>query len=335
VFFRYSREEVLGQNIKMLMPERLAKYHDKYVNDYLTTGKKRVLDSVRVEEGMRKGGELFPIELKATEIVVADNKRWFIGFVRDLSEVITKSEQNALTRLTNQLFPPTIAAKIAQGETSIHNYHKEVSIAFLDIVGFTTTSSILSAQEIVTLLDQIFRGIDNLLPKYTLLKIKSIGDAYMIGCGFPNEHPDHAKNIVEGAFEILDIVKEINDANPTLPSQLQVRVGINSGDVIAGIVGTTKPQYDCWGDTVNLSSRMESSGVPSEIQITEETFSLLPAYLQKRFVVRIAVPIKGKGLIDTYITNIHGKKRSSRPYLKAKPSLIDEDSYSLSSSFQT
>lgn len=311
--FLYSKDQVIGKNIKMLMPERIARYHDQYIENYLRTGRKTVLDAVRIEEGLRSNGELFPLELKATEVKITDKKRWFVGFVRDGSVMMTQSEQNALSRITNQLFPPAISARIAQGEKSIYNSFPNASILFADIVGFTALAGKMPADEIVSLLDLTFRAVDDLiLPKYNLLKIKTIGDSYMIGSGFPTEHHDHAKNVVQGALDIIAAVNQINKKYPHLPAKLQIRIGINSGEIIAGIVGSTKPQYDCWSDTVNLASRMESSGIAGQIQITDSTYKLLPVKLQQVFLIRIGVPVKGKGLLNTFITNINREVADTR-----------------------
>ena len=134
----------------------------------------------------------------------------------------------------------------------------------------------------------------------------------MIGSGLPTQHPDHAKKLVQGALDIIAAVNQIKKTHPHLPSKLQIRIGINSGEVIAGIVGSTKPQYDCWSDTVNLASRMESSGIAGQIQITDSTYKLLPVKLQQVFLIRIGVPVKGKGLLNTFITNINREVADTR-----------------------
>jgi PAS domain S-box-containing protein len=305
--FGYVREELIGKNIKILMEDQVARHHDYYVEKYLATGEKHVVGKVRQLQAMRKNGELFPVELKVNEITnSADNSKYFIGYVRDMSAMVTQSEQHNRAKLADAMFPPSISLRLSNNE-QIHDKHEEVSVLFADIVGFTSISDKLSADKLVGLLDDLFHTLDNeLLQKYQLEKVKTIGDCYMLASGIPHEHRDHANNIVEGAVKMIQIVKDLNEKHKSyLPSQLRVRVGINSGNVVAGIVGYKKPLYDVFGDTVNVASRMESGGTPNQVHISEKTYQCLTDQrLKAMFIKRGAMEVKGKGQMETYITQL-------------------------------
>jgi adenylate cyclase len=147
----------------------------------------------------------------------------------------------------------------------------------------------------VNLLNEIFSAFDGLAAKHGLEKIKTIGDAYMVAGGIPTPMTDHAEAIAEMAIESQ---KEINRFNAEYNMQVQIRIGINTGPVIAGIIGRNKFIYDLWGDTVNTASRMESHSVAGEIQVTEETYSRL----QSKYIFqnRGKIEVKGKGEMQTY-----------------------------------
>jgi class 3 adenylate cyclase len=205
-------------------------------------------------------------------------------------------EQEKSERLLLNILPKVIAERLKQGQSTIADSFPEVTILFADLVGFTKLSSRVGPAELVGILNEIFSSFDRLVEKHGLEKIKTIGDSYMVGAGFPVPRPDHAEAIAEMALDILEEIPRFHkvDDNP-----LSMRIGINTGPVVAGVIGTKKFIYDLWGDTVNTASRMESSGVASCIQVTETTYQKL----KDKYVLikRGTIEVKGKGEMTTYL----------------------------------
>lgn len=235
-----------------------------------------------------------PILLKARinacleKKILRDQER---AYLKQLAEEQEKSE-----RLLLNILPEAIAQRLKQGEETIADSFSEVTVLFADLVGFTKISANLSPAELVELLNRIFSAFDELADKYGLEKIKTIGDAYMIVGGLPIPKEDHAEAIADMALEILTQIKDISTKEA---KSLEIRIGINTGAVEAGVIGTKKFAYDLWGDTVNTAHRMESHGIPGMIQVTQATYDCLAD--KYRFQERGIIDIKGKGTMKTYL----------------------------------
>lgn len=197
--------------------------------------------------------------------------------------------------LTNML-PASIAAKLKRnrGETIADN-HDEVTILFADIVGFTPRAGKQNATELVQFLNNLFTRFDGLTEKHGLEKIKTIGDAFMVAGGMPDPQADHAIRV---AYMALDMMDEARKYAVETGEVVELRIGVHTGPAVAGVIGTTKPLYDVWGDTVNTASRLESSGTSGKIQVTGYTKHLLEDDFM--FKKRGKVTIKGKGPLDTW-----------------------------------
>lgn len=205
-------------------------------------------------------------------------------------------EQEIAENLLRNILPDSIAGRLKQGASTIADGYQEVTVLFLDIVGFTPLSTTKTPQELVEILNYIFSAFDDLAEKYGLEKIKTIGDSYMVACGVPDGKSDHAHRVADFALELEGILQE---ANQKLGTELKIRVGINTGPVVAGVIGKKKFIYDLWGDAVNVASRMESHGVVSKVQVSESTYELL----KYDFVLSDngEKEIKGRGPMRTYI----------------------------------
>jgi len=193
--------------------------------------------------------------------------------------------------------PKPIAERLKQGESIIADSFSDVTVLFADIVGFTRLSAHASPKDLVIALNEIFSKLDRLAEQHGLEKIKTLGDAYMVVGGLPTPRPDHAEAVAEMA---LDIQREITPSFKTEKGDrsLRMRIGIHSGPVVAGVIGTKKFSYDLWGDTVNIASRMESQGLGGRIQVTAATHERLrDKYL---FEERGMIQVKGKGEMMTY-----------------------------------
>ena len=205
-------------------------------------------------------------------------------------------EEERSERLLLNVLPAPIAARLKQREDVIADGFGEVTVLFADLVGFTRRSQRSSPHQVVQFLDELFSAFDQLCRDQGLEKIKTIGDAYMVAGGLPEPRPDHAQAVAELALAIRDEVARHLDPSG---QPLQVRIGIDTGPVVAGVIGTDKFSYDLWGDTVNTASRMESLGVPGCIQVTERTYQhLRDGYRLQR---RGLVAVKGKGEMVTYL----------------------------------
>ncbi|MEG4574322.1 adenylate/guanylate cyclase domain-containing protein [Microcoleus sp. N3A4] len=205
-------------------------------------------------------------------------------------------EQEKCDRLLLNILPESIAAKLKDGQSSIADGFAEVTILFADIVGFTVLSAQISPEELLDFLNEIFSAFDGLTEKYGLEKIKTIGDAYMVVGGLPNPSTNHAESIAEMA---LDMQEELAKFNAKHHAGINIRIGINTGPAIAGVIGTKKFIYDLWGDAVNTAARMESHGIAGAIQVTQSTYDILRnKYL---FEDRGVIHVKGKGDMNTYL----------------------------------
>jgi len=199
-------------------------------------------------------------------------------------------------RLLHSILPKPIAEKIQAGQQTIVKRFESVSILFADIVGVTILSEKLSPQKVVDILNGLFSKFDDLTDKYQLEKIKTIGDAYMVAAGVPEEKDNHAQLMFAFAKEML---QTLQDFNQTMGGNLKIRIGISSGPVVAGVIGKKKFAYDLWGDTVNTAARMEANGRADCIQVSPTTHVIL-----KKETVFEKIPkveIKGKGLMDVYL----------------------------------
>ncbi len=212
------------------------------------------------------------------------------AFVNEL-----KVEKGKTESLLLNILPETVVRRIRQGDVEIADRFPEATILFSDLVGFTGLANRCSASRIVEILNYLFSEFDALASRLKLEKIKTIGDAYMVAGGLPEQNPDHALAVAEMSLGMLHIVQE---AGKRFGEELEVRVGIHSGEVVAGLIGRHRSIYDVWGDTVNTASRLESSGLPNRVQISESTYRQVKDCFVCEF--RGPVEIKGKGMMPTY-----------------------------------
>ena len=204
-------------------------------------------------------------------------------------------EQAKAENLLLNILPRSIADKLKAQAQPIADQFESASILFADVVDFTPWSERLPPAEVVGYLDHLFSHFDELAERYGLEKIKTIGDCYMVAAGVPTPRPDHARAL---AFMALDMLDAMRTADQVAHLGLQLRVGINSGPVVAGVIGRKRFLYDLWGDAVNTASRMESHGTPGRIQITRATYELLADEFE--FEPRGTIAVKGKGEIETW-----------------------------------
>lgn len=214
-----------------------------------------------------------------------------------LSEALSQVqiEQEKSEKLLLNILPSPIVDRLKLSSEAIADGFAEATVLFADIVGFTELSSRLSPKELVHRLNEIFSAFDALVEKHGLEKIKTIGDAYMVVGGLPEPRSDHAIAMAQFAIEMRSELQRINEV---LGESIDIRIGMNSGPVVAGVIGTKKFIYDLWGDAVNVASRMESHGKPGEIHVSETTYQKLRSHFHLES--RGAVYIKGKGDMETY-----------------------------------
>ena len=214
---------------------------------------------------------------------------------RELAQEALKVQQEQSEKLLLNILPKPIAERLKAQQSTIADSFADVSVLFADIVGFTELSARMSPTELVKRLNVIFSHFDQLAENYGVEKIKTIGDAYMVVGGLPMPRDDHAEAIAQMALGMqAKIAKLCADTG----EKLAIRVGINSGPVVAGVIGVSKFTYDLWGDTVNVAARMEATGFAGRIQVTDVTYELLKdKYLFER---RGVIPVKGKGNMMTY-----------------------------------
>jgi class 3 adenylate cyclase len=216
------------------------------------------------------------------------------------------AEQERSEGLLLNVLPAPIADRLKRGEEPIADRSPEVTVLFADLVDFTASSDRSSPERVVRVLADLFTAFDRLAARHGLEKIKTVGDAYMVAGGLPVPRPDHAQAVAEMALAVRE---EAGRHRDPAGRPLQVRIGIDSGPVVAGVIGTAKFSYDLWGDTVNTASRMESTGVPGCIQVTERAYRRLRD--RYRFERRGPVQVKGKGELVTWF--LVGRSDGSGP----------------------
>ena len=214
----------------------------------------------------------------------------------DLAYSMLNTERDRAERLLLNVLPEAVANRLKLGQATIADSFSEVTVLFADIVDFTSLSARISAEQLVQMLNEVFSVFDQLAEKHGLEKIKTIGDAYMIVSGLNSPSPNQVEAVAEMA---LDMQSELQKMSQVTGIDLKVRIGMDTGPVVAGVIGTKKFIYDLWGDTVNTASRMESQGLAGRIQVTQGLYErLLDRY---QFEKRGLIHVKGKGEMDAYL----------------------------------
>jgi class 3 adenylate cyclase len=218
----------------------------------------------------------------------------FIG-QRDTAMNLLGRERERSERLLLNILPAEIAERLKGGESLIADAHPAATILFADVVGFTSLSAALDPKAMVRLLNDVFTRFDEIAEKHGLEKIRTIGDNYMAVSGVPRPRPDHAQAAARMALDMLDYVRGFTGADGVT---LQFRIGLNSGPLVAGVIGKRKFVFDIWGDPVNTASRMESHGTPGRIQVTDATHELIADEFECE--LRGTIDVRGKGTMRTW-----------------------------------
>ncbi|KAI8910931.1 adenylate and guanylate cyclase catalytic domain-containing protein [Gorgonomyces haynaldii] len=331
----YTAEEAIGKNVTLLMPERYAKNHATYMNNYMTTGVRKIIGmpNGRRIEGKKKDGTEFPLQLSITELKTNDT-HMFTGIARDLSEEVRqeeaikameaekKKDMEGLIKeldaskakadsLLSQMLPPSVSEALMKGQQVQPQRYESATVFFLDIVGFTTICATIDPIETVALLNDIYLTFDTVIEQYDAYKVETIGDSYMIASGIPKKNGNrHAAEVATLALHIMSVVDSFEfKGHPEV--KIQARIGIHSGPVVAGVIGSKMPRYCLFGDTVNTASRMESNSKPMKIQLSESTHQLLRQFGGFDLYQRGEIDVKGKGKMRTYF--LHGKDGFAHP----------------------
>jgi PAS domain S-box-containing protein len=294
----YSKDEVIGKNIiEMYHPDDEERVKENF-KSFKHKGK-----LIHSEfSALKKNKEIIEVTVKLTPVydeqgnILYSNAAW-----RDITELKEMQreielEKEKSEKLLLNILPESIAHRLKKSPEIIADGIPNSTILFSDIMGFTSLSEQIPPEKLILLLNEIFSEFDGLADKYGIEKIKTIGDAYMIAAGIPSPRLDHAEVIAEFSLDMIDALQKVNNK---LNQQLNIRIGINSGSVVAGVIGKKKFSYDMWGDSVNIASRMESHGVPGEIQVSQATYNLIKdKYV---FEDRGEIDVKGKGLMQVYL----------------------------------
>jgi len=267
--------------------------------DYITKPPNKVELLARVRSVLKLKSEMDQRKARERELVETNLRLEQAMQALNEQHLLLQQEQEKSERLLLNILPQPIAERLKREQVLIADSFTEVTVLFADIVEFTRLSSDSAPEDVVRWLNRVFSFFDQLAEKHGLEKIKTIGDAYMVVGGLPLHRPDHAKAVAEMALDIQNEWSTITDGS------LKVRIGIHTGPVVAGVIGTRKFSYDLWGDTVNTASRMESHGVAGQIQVSQATYEWLQDdYL---FEKRGMIQIKGKGELMTYF--LAGRKK--------------------------
>lgn len=222
-------------------------------------------------------------------VIVLVNNLWMLVSVFLYFMGRYSAERERAEALLLNVLPEEVAVELKQRGTTTARHFESISVLFADVVGFTPMSAGVDPELIVKRLNEVFTFFDSLVDQYDCEKIRTMGDAYMVAAGVPMPRKDHAEALASVALEMIEYAHR---------GPLRFRIGINSGPAIAGVIGTKKFQYDVWGDTVNLASRMETQGEPGRIQITEATYRLVKGRF--RCIPRGTLEVKGKGPTPTW-----------------------------------
>jgi class 3 adenylate cyclase len=264
-------------------------------------------DQDHIVKGIRMGAEDYlpkpfdPIILGARVEACLERKRWHDQEQEYLA--IIKAEREKSEQLLLQMLPVPVAARLKRGETIVADGFEDVTILFADIVNSTPLTTQMSPKALVNLLNDLFCMFDDLVRRYDLEKIRAIGDEFVVAAGLLKPQPDHAQAVADFALAML---QELRNYNASHGQSLEIRIGMETGPVIAGVIGTTRFSYDLWGDAINTASRMQSHGLSGRIHLTEKAYRRLnDTYLCED---RGLIPVKGKGEMHTYFLN--GKKEA-------------------------
>jgi adenylate cyclase len=290
--------ERVGKQMSEVIPIDIARRQQQYMELVLQTGEIEVY-----EQQFEVDGKLYEEEVRV--VVSGEDEVLFI--IRDISDrrrierALYDAQRKSETLLLN-ILPKVIADQlkknqdsVAEGNGAIAQQFSEATILFADIVDFTSQAARTRPTDLVSLLNQIFSTFDQLVEQHGLEKIKTIGDAYMAVGGLPIPRTDHTEAIADLALDMQQAIQRFQRDNG---KPFQLRIGINTGAVVAGVIGIKKFSYDLWGDTVNVASRMETQGEAGKIQVTAATYQRLKHSYQ--FEERGAIAVKGKGEMTTY-----------------------------------
>jgi class 3 adenylate cyclase len=217
----------------------------------------------------------------------------------DQAYSMLNTERDRAERLLLNVLPEEVANRLKSGEATIADSFTEVTVLFADIVGFTSLAARVSPEQLVTMLNNVFSIFDQLAEKHGLEKVKTIGDAYMVVSGLNGLHPNRPEAAVAMALDMMTALQKLGQE---IGIDLSVRIGMDTGPVVAGVIGTKKFIYDLWGDTVNTASRMESQGIPGRIQVTQRFYECLQGKFQ--FEKRGVINVKGKGDMMAYLLDV-------------------------------
>jgi len=235
----------------------------------------------------------------ALNVIIVSSLAYFQlrAFLRQRDDALRllRIEQAKTDTLLVNILPRPIADILKDEQRTIAERFDAVSILFADVVGYTPLTTTVEATEMVTILNEIYTCFDEVVERFGLEKIRTMGDGYMVASGVPTPRPDHAQALADGALAMMSFLDRWQSPHA---ATIRLRMGMSSGPVLAGVIGRKKFSYDVWGDPVNVASRMESHGAPGKIQVTRETYELLKAdfILEARGTIRI----KGKGEMETW-----------------------------------
>ncbi|MEB3273980.1 MAG: adenylate/guanylate cyclase domain-containing protein [Prochlorothrix sp.] len=282
----------LGKTVQDILPPLLAEQYLTAIRTALATGETQVFEYHLSVQAVVGDYEARVVPCEADEVVM---------IVRDITErkqmeLALKQERERSERLLLNMLPASVAEQLKNSDQAIADRFEEATILFADLVDFTQLSTVLKPTALVQLLNDLFSEFDCEVEALGLEKIKTVGDAYLVVGGVPLPRSDHATAVAHLALAMRRIVAQFSQSRGL---NLRIRIGINTGEVVAGVIGLKKFVYDLWGDAVNIASRMESHGLPMEIQVSESSYELLKHEFE--FVDRGLIEVKGKGQMRAYL----------------------------------